>query len=125
MKVGEICVKVAGRDAGGVCVVVAVEKDGFVTIDGATRRRKCNPLHLEVLGKTVKIKSGATRAEVIKALNAEGYNVSDKVTKKKEAKVRIVRKRVQKSAEKTAKNAEKKTVKKAAKKKVVKKKAAK
>jgi len=43
---GRICVKTAGRDAGLKCVIVDVLDDKFVLIDGETRRRKCNILHL-------------------------------------------------------------------------------
>ena len=55
-KVGRLCVKLAGRDAGKKCVIVDVLKDNYVMIDGATRRRKCNIAHLEPLDKCIKIK---------------------------------------------------------------------
>lgn len=120
MKVGEVCMKIAGRDAGKVCAVVSVEKDGFVTIDGATRRRKCNPLHLESFGKFAKLKSGAKHEDVVKALKTEGYDLVERKTKKKETKVRQVKSRVVKSSEK-AKKAVAKPVKKVVKKKAAKK----
>jgi large subunit ribosomal protein L14e len=73
--VGRICVKIAGRDAGLKCVVVEVLDNNFVLIDGETRRRKCNILHLEPLDKTVELKKGASHAEVEKAFERLGYAV--------------------------------------------------
>ena len=65
-KVGKLCVKLAGRDAGKTCIIVDVLKDNYVMIDGGTRRRKCNTNHLEPLDKIIKIKKKATHADVIK-----------------------------------------------------------
>jgi len=67
-EIGTVCVKIAGRDAGKKCVIVEAAKDGFVMIEGETRRRKCNVRHLEMLKQEVKVKSGASHAEVMKAL---------------------------------------------------------
>jgi len=65
--VGRICIKIAGRDAGEKCVVVEVLDDKFVTIDGMTRRRKCNKIHLEPLNQTLDIKKSASHDDVTKA----------------------------------------------------------
>jgi large subunit ribosomal protein L14e len=83
--VGRICVKIAGRDAGLKCVVVEVIDNNFVLIDGETRRRKCNILHLEPLDKTVEIKKGASHADVAKAFEHLGYGVFAPKTKQKKA----------------------------------------
>ena len=83
-EIGRLCVKIAGRDARGKCVVVDVLDDKTVMIDGQVRRKKCNTKHLEPLDTVLKIKKGATHAEVVKALNSEGIQVKD--TKKKEQK---------------------------------------
>jgi large subunit ribosomal protein L14e len=72
--IGQVCMKIAGRDAGKTCVVVDVS-DGKVLIDGQTRRRKCNPSHLEPISKTVEIKKGAGHEEVVAALKAIGIEV--------------------------------------------------
>ncbi len=56
--------KLAGRDAGKVCVVVDQLDKHFVLIDGNVRRRKCNMLHLEPLPDTIKIKKNAAHSEV-------------------------------------------------------------
>lgn len=73
--VGTVCVKIAGRDAGLQCVVIEEPKDGIVLIEGETRRRKCNIRHLEPTGE-VKVKAGASHAEVMKALG-----LTEKATK--------------------------------------------
>ena len=69
--VGTVCVKIAGRDAGKQCVIIEAVKDGMVTIEGETRRRKCNVRHLEPMGREVKVKAGASHAEVMKALGLD------------------------------------------------------
>jgi large subunit ribosomal protein L14e len=72
MEIGRLCVKIAGRDAGKRCVVVDVLADGQVMIDGETRRRKCNILHLEPTREVLKLKKGASHAEVAAAFKAKG-----------------------------------------------------
>ena len=67
IEIGRVCIKLAGRDAGKKCVVVENKDETFVLIDGQTRRRKCNIQHLEPLNQTLKIKKGASHAEVEKA----------------------------------------------------------
>ena len=79
-EVGTVCVKIAGRDAGKQCVVVEAAKDGIVVIEGETRRRTCNIRHLESLGRDVKIKAGASHADVMKALG-----LKEKETKTRKA----------------------------------------
>jgi large subunit ribosomal protein L14e len=90
--VGRICVKIAGRDAGKKCVVVDFIDDNFVLIDGETRRRKCNIMHLEPLDKSVEIKKGASHAEVAKVFEQLGYGVNAPKTKPKKARPRKARK---------------------------------
>lgn len=59
--------KIAGRDAGKICVVID-EKDDKVLVDGQTRRRAVNTAHLEPLKQTVEVKKKASHEEVVKAL---------------------------------------------------------
>jgi large subunit ribosomal protein L14e len=66
--VGTVCVKVAGRDAGKTCVIIEAAKDGYVIIEGETRRRKCNVRHIEPLDRIIEIKAGASHEQVMKAL---------------------------------------------------------
>jgi large subunit ribosomal protein L14e len=69
--IGRVCVKLAGRDAGKKCVIVEILENGYVLVDGETRRRKCNILHLEPTKNTVGISSKASHDEVCKALDIE------------------------------------------------------
>ena len=81
IEIGRIVVKIAGRDAGKKCVIVDVLDNNFVLIDGETRRRKCNVLHLEPLDKTVEIKEKASHEDVIEALKEIGIDVDIKKRK--------------------------------------------
>ena len=74
-EVGRVCMKIAGRDAGKQCVIVETIDDRFVLIDGQTRRRKVNVLHLEPLTQTVSVNSGANHEQVIKAFGELGVTV--------------------------------------------------
>jgi large subunit ribosomal protein L14e len=60
--------KIAGRDAGQLCVVTEVMDHQFVKVDGFTRPRKVNVQHLEPLGRSVELKKGAKSEDVRKAL---------------------------------------------------------
>jgi len=80
-EIGRLCIKIAGRDAGKRCVVVDNIENKFVLIDGETRRRKCNILHLEPLNKILEIKKGASHDEVVKVFKEFGIEI--KTTKKK------------------------------------------
>lgn len=83
--IGRICVKIAGRDAGKKCVVIDVLDANFVMIDGETRRRKCNILHLEPLDKTADVKKNASHAEVAKVFASLGYGTFSPKSKSKTA----------------------------------------
>ena len=78
IEVGRLCVKIAGRDAGKECIIVDVQDENFVMIDGNTRRRKCNIAHLELLPHKADIKKGATHEEVLKALEHFGIKLEKK-----------------------------------------------
>jgi large subunit ribosomal protein L14e len=114
-EIGRICVKLAGRDAGMRCIVIDVLDKHNVLIDGETRRRKCNMLHLEPLDKKVEISKNAPAAEVIRVMKELGYEIPEKSARKEKKKEAPTKTKVQKA--KPAK-AEPKTdkVKKAAKK---------
>ena len=108
-EIGKICIKIAGRDAGKVAVVVDVIDDKIVLIDGNVRRRKCNISHLEPLDGDVKIKKGASTSEVHKAMST--------------AKIKVIeKKKVKRTVKKAKKEEKKETKKKPVKKKEVKKK---
>ena len=91
IEVGRLCVKIAGRDAGLKCLIVEILDNNYVLIDGETRRRKCNILHLEPLKEVIKIKKGASHEEIKKEfekLGLEAKETKPKEAKKKPLKVR-------------------------------------
>ncbi len=90
--IGRICVKIAGRDAGKKCVVIDVLDETTVLIDGETRRRKCNIMHLEPLDKTVEIKKNASHEEVAKVFESLGYGIHTTKPKKAAPKPKHARK---------------------------------
>lgn len=67
IEVGRLCVKTAGRDAMQLCVVVEEVDEKFVLVDGNTRRKKVNKLHVEPLDKKLDIKKGADSKAVKEA----------------------------------------------------------
>jgi len=69
--VGKVVMKIAGRDAGKVGVIVDVLDETYVLIDGDVRRRKVNIAHIEPMANSVKVKKGASHDEVAKALGLE------------------------------------------------------
>jgi len=105
IEVGRLCVKIAGRDAGLKCVVVDILDDKFALIDGETRRRKCNVMHLEPLKETIKIKKKASHEEVKKEFDKLGLTVRE--TKPKD-KTERPKKQVKKKEVKQEKKKEKK-----------------
>ncbi|MFH1787818.1 MAG: 50S ribosomal protein L14e [Candidatus Altiarchaeota archaeon] len=69
LDVGRVCVKVRGRDAGGLCVIVEAPDQGKILVDGeGVRRRKVNILDVEPTPTTLKIKKGSSTESVVKEL---------------------------------------------------------
>ena len=101
MEIGRVCVKLAGRDAGNVAVVVDNIDDKFVLIDGNVRRRKCNIMHLEPLDDVLKIKKNASHADVVsefKKLKLETWSTKPKKKAEKPVSKRMQTKKVAKEA---------------------------
>jgi len=92
LEIGRVCVKVAGRDAGQIAVIVNVLDKKTVVIDGQVRRRKCNIAHLEPTSKAVKIDKDASHNSVVSALKSAGIEVVDRKPRKAAAKPKKVRK---------------------------------
>jgi large subunit ribosomal protein L14e len=99
IEVGRMCVKIAGRDAGLKCVVVEVLDKNFVMIDGQTRRRKCNILHLEPLDKVIDIKPKASHDEIAEEFGKLQIEVKDRKSKKPAERPRKIRKKKEQPAE--------------------------
>lgn len=73
MKVGRVCTKLTGREAGEVCVIIDVMDKTYVVVAGPNvRRRRCNIKHLEPHKTIVKIEKGASNEEIKEALQSEG-----------------------------------------------------
>jgi len=82
LEIGRVCVKVAGRDAGQIAVIVNVLDKKTVVIDGQVRRRKCNIAHLEPTSKSVKVDKDASHNAVVSALKSIGIDVVDRKPRK-------------------------------------------
>ena len=81
LDVGTVCMKIAGREGGGVCCVVKPVNKTFVIITGpklvtGIKRRRCNIEHLEPVGIKMDIKEDSTDEEII-----EAYKKSNVITK--------------------------------------------
>lgn len=92
-EVGRLVVKIAGRDGGKKAVVINVLDDKFVTIDGETRRRKCNVAHLEPLGAVIKINKDASHDEIKKEFSKLGLKVKETKPKEKKERPKKIRKK--------------------------------
>lgn len=110
VKAGQVVMKIAGRDAGKIGIVVEVLDNNYVLIDGAVRRKKCNTKHLEFLGQEVNISKNASSEEAVKALNSLGFSFKKEKKKKKEKKEKPSK--IRKSKKKEEYKEEKKTKKK-------------
>lgn len=64
IELGRMVMKIAGRDAGKLAIVVDILDNNLILIDGETRRRKCNIKHLEPLDKVIKIKKNASHEDI-------------------------------------------------------------
>lgn len=78
--------KIAGREAGNICVIVKKVDDTFVMITGPraathVKRRKCNVTHLEPLPETLVIKADASDEDVIAAYEKAAIFSKYKISK--------------------------------------------
>ncbi|MBI4010308.1 MAG: 50S ribosomal protein L14e [Candidatus Aenigmarchaeota archaeon] len=87
LEVGRVCMKLVGREAGRLCVVLnnitneKTKKNSFVMVTGprlltGIKRRKANITHLEPTRHILEIKEDATDEEII-----EAYKKANVVTK--------------------------------------------
>src|SRR3989344_5125794 len=83
IEIGRLVVKIAGRDAGKKALIVDVLDDTYVMLDGETRRRKTNIIHIEPLNQVIKIKKNASHDEVAKALKELGIETRETKPKPK------------------------------------------
>ncbi len=82
--IGRVCIKIAGRDAGKLAVVIGQASETIVLVDGNVRRRKCNIKHLEPVETVLKVKENASTEEVFAAMKEAELPVEKNLVKKKE-----------------------------------------
>ena len=92
IEIGRLCVKIAGRDAGKKALIIDVLDEKFVLIDGETRRRRCNVIHIEPLNQVLKIEKDATHGDVARALKEIGIVAMHTKPKQKAKKPKKIRK---------------------------------
>lgn len=92
IEIGRLCIKTAGRDAGKKCIIIDILDDKYVLIDGETRRRKCNILHIKPLNQKIEIKKNADHENVAKVLKEIGIETRQTKPKPKTEKPRKKRK---------------------------------
>jgi len=107
LKIGRLCMKIAGRDSRNKCVIVDVVDDTYVLIDGQVRRKKCNIKHLEPLNQVLEIKKGAAHEEVVQAFKKLNIEIRERKSKEKTERPRKQRKRKEVMKEETKKHAKK------------------
>ena len=81
--IGNLCVKLTGKEAGRYCVIVDNSKENIITIDGNLKRRNCNISHLEITNKKLEIKKGDSTEKVREAMKKAGIKVTIKKDKPK------------------------------------------
>ena len=92
IEIGRLVVKIAGRDAGKKGVIIDILDDKFVLVDGETRRRKVNVLHIEPLNQVLKIGKNTSHEDVAKALDELGLKARATKPKPKTQRPRAKRK---------------------------------
>ena len=110
VKVGDVVMKVAGRDAGRIGVVVEAMQNGYYMLDGDTRKKKVNFRHIEFLGKELKIGKNTSSEDLRKAISELGFKVNKhgQPRKKAEQKEAVKAPAKEDKPKKSVKKAEKK-----------------
>ncbi len=108
MNIGQLAVKVAGKDAGKTVIVVDSVNDKFVIIDGQVKRKRCNIAHLEPLGREANLKKGATHSDVLDVFKKLNIEIKDGTKRKEEKTTGKIRRA---SSRKPTSAADKRTVK--------------
>lgn len=83
-QIGQVCEKLSGKERGSICVVISIEGNNLVTIDGNVRRRKCNVQHLKPLNKILSIKANEKTDKIKELMKQEGFDIIGKKIKVKE-----------------------------------------
>jgi len=102
-EIGRLALKIAGRDSGKKCVIIDILDKRHVLIDGQTRRRKCNIMHIEPLDKVIDIKKNASHDEVKSAFKELGLEIKDTKPKPKQERPKKQRGKIKVKVEKKEK----------------------
>lgn len=117
LELGRVCLKIAGREAGGYCVVIkpagtSKQEKSFVTVTGpklltGVKRRKANIAHLKATENKLEVAEDASDEQVIAAYDKAGLTSKLGLKKPSAAEMKA---REQKAAQKaeTAKKEQKK-----------------
>lgn len=81
--IGQLCIKLSGREAGHYCVILDKIDDKFVLIDGNVKRRKCNLSHLEFLDKKLNVKKTDSQDKIHELMKEAGIKTTIPREKKK------------------------------------------
>ena len=106
-EIGRLAIKIAGRDAGRMAVVIDSIDENHVLIDGQVRRKKCNIRHLEPLPEVIKIRKEASPEEVAAEFKKIGIEVAasspkpktERPTKQRKVKEKPVKEKMAKKKE--------------------------
>ncbi|MBN2155620.1 MAG: 50S ribosomal protein L14e [Candidatus Lokiarchaeota archaeon] len=67
--IGQVCVKLLGREAGYLCTIVEVIDKNFALVEGLkVKRRRCNFKHLSPTKHMIEIKKGANKKAIEEAI---------------------------------------------------------
>lgn len=104
MDIGQVCVKLAGRETGKKCVVVDVVDESYVLVSGPeVKRRRCNVGHLEPLEQKLEIKKGASDKVIERAFASIGEVKPERPVRRKPPKKEPLEKPPKKKARKGTK----------------------
>ena len=68
--VGQVCVKLLGREAGYLCTIVEVIDKNFALVEGLkVKRRRCNFKHLSPTKYILELKKGANKKAIEAAVD--------------------------------------------------------
>ena len=76
IEIGQICVKLAGRETGRKCVILDVLNKNFVLVTGPkdltkVRRRRANIKQIEPIKRKIFIEKNASDSDVLNAIKKE------------------------------------------------------
>ncbi len=108
---GRLVIKLAGREAGKLAVIIERVDDNFVIIDGQVKKRKCNINHLATLDKKMKITKTITKQDLKKEFKNLGYEIKTTKPKPKKEKPKQLRLKKIKETQKEKKKEKKKKTK--------------